>query len=413
MRRDKDDGLIALTLRYDRVDLRKLGMRVTSKAEMTSARTSVDAKTLAALELARDRILDHHRRQVPVSDCYVDEQGVALGYRWTAVQSAGLYVPGGTASYPSSVLMNALPAKVAKVDRIVMVVPAPDGKLNPLVLVAAELAGVDEIYRVGGAQAIAALAYGTETIAPVVKIVGPGNAYVAAAKRQVFGQVGIDMIAGPSEVVVIADKDNDPAWIAADLLAQAEHDTAAQAILITDDAGFGRAVAAAVETELAMLPRASVARASWESFGAIILVDSLDRAPALADRWHRSISRSPPPTPTRWRAHPQRRRDVPRPLHARGHRRLCRRSEPRSAHRAQRPLRLRARRARLHEAHLDPQARCRELQRARASRHDARPRRRTRSPSPLRRHQAERAGLAMAEEQQRRSLRRSRRGSSR
>jgi histidinol dehydrogenase len=221
---------------------------------------------------------------VPASDYYVDEQGVALGYRWTAVQSAGLYVPGGTASYPSSVLMNALPAKVAEVERIVMVVPAPDGKLNPLVLVAAALAGVDEIYRIGGAQAIAALAYGTETIAPVVKIVGPGNAYVAAAKRQVFGQVGIDMIAGPSEVVVIADKDNDPAWIAADLLAQAEHDTAAQAILITDDAGFGRAVAAAVETELAVLPRAGVARASWESFGAIILVESLDRTPALVDR---------------------------------------------------------------------------------------------------------------------------------
>ena len=187
VRRDKDEGLIDLTLRYDRVDLRKVGMRVT-QAEIAAARTSVDAKTLAALELARDRILDHHRRQVPASDCYVDAQGVALGYRWTAVQSAGLYVPGGTASYPSSVLMNALPAKVAQVERIVMVVPAPDGILNPLVLVAAELVGVDEIYRIGGAQAVAALAYGTETIAPVVKIVGPGNAYVAAAKRQVFGQ---------------------------------------------------------------------------------------------------------------------------------------------------------------------------------------------------------------------------------
>src|SRR6478736_6189884 len=189
-------------------------------------------------------ILDHHRRQVPASDCYVDDQGVALGFRWTPVQSVGLYVPGGTASYPSSVLMNAVPAKVAEVERVVMVVPAPEGVLNPLVLVAAALGGVDEIYRIGGAQAIAALAYGTETIAPVVKIVGPGNAYVAAAKRQVFGQVGIDMIAGPSEVVVIADKDNDPAWIAADLLAQAEHDAAAQSILITNDAGFGRAVVA-------------------------------------------------------------------------------------------------------------------------------------------------------------------------
>jgi histidinol dehydrogenase len=283
VRRDKDAGLIDLTLRYDRADLRKLGMRVMPH-EVAAARSAVDAKTLAALELAHDRILDHHRRQVPESYCYVDDQGVELGFRWTPVQSAGLYVPGGSASYPSSVLMNALPAKVAKVERIVMVVPAPDGNLNPLVLVAADLAGVDEIYRIGGAQAIAALAYGTETIAPVAKIVGPGNAYVAAAKRQVFGQVGIDMIAGPSEVVVIADKDNDPAWIAADLLAQAEHDTAAQAILITDDASFGRAVAAAVEAELAVLPRGSVARSSWESFGAIILVENLDKAPALADR---------------------------------------------------------------------------------------------------------------------------------
>jgi len=283
VRREKDAGLIELTLRYDRVDLRKIGMRVTP-AEVADARATVDAKTLAALELARDRILDHHRRQVPVSDCYVDDQGVALGFRWSPVESVGLYVPGGTASYPSSVLMNAVPAKVAQVERIVMTVPAPHGKLNPLVLVAAELAGVNEIYRIGGAQAIAALAYGTETVAPVVKIVGPGNAYVGAAKRQVFGQVGIDMVAGPSEVVVIADKDNDPAWIAADLLAQAEHDTAAQSILITDDAQFGRAVAAAVEAELATLPRASVARASWETFGAIIVVDSLDQALALADR---------------------------------------------------------------------------------------------------------------------------------
>ena len=283
VRHDKDAALIELTLRFDRVDLRKLGMRVMPR-EVAEARSGVNAKTLAALELARDRILDHHRRQIPASDCYVDDQGVALGVRWTPVQSAGLYVPGGTASYPSSVLMNAIPAKVANVERIVMVVPASDGNLNPLVLVAADLAGVDEIYRIGGAQAIAALAYGTETIAPVAKIVGPGNAYVAAAKRQVFGQVGIDMIAGPSEVVVIADKDNDPAWIAADLLAQAEHDTAAQAILITDDAGFGRAVAGMVETQLAMLPRASTARASWETFGAINLAETLDQAPALVDR---------------------------------------------------------------------------------------------------------------------------------
>jgi histidinol dehydrogenase len=207
-----------------------------------------------------------------------------MGQRWSPLQSVGLYVPGGTASYPSSVLMNAIPAKVAGVPRIVMVVPAPDGKLNPLVLAAAALAGVDEVYRVGGAQAIAALAFGTESIAPVAKIVGPGNAYVAAAKRQVFGEVGIDMIAGPSEVVVVADKDNDPAWIAADLLAQAEHDEAAQSILITDDEPFARAVASAVETQLATLPRASVAGSSWASFGAVILVETLDQAPGLVDR---------------------------------------------------------------------------------------------------------------------------------
>jgi histidinol dehydrogenase len=214
----------------------------------------------------------------------MDESGVELGQRWTPVASAGLYVPGGTASYPSSVLMNAVPAKVAGVERLVMVVPAPRGELNPLVLVAAALSGVDEIYRVGGAQAVAALAYGTETIRPVVKIVGPGNAYVAAAKRQVFGQVGIDMVAGPSEVVVIADRDNDPAWIAADLLAQAEHDTAAQSILITDDTDFARNVIKAVESQLATLPRAGTARASWDEFGAVILVQSLDDAPAIADR---------------------------------------------------------------------------------------------------------------------------------
>ena len=219
------------------MDLRKAGLKVTP-GEIAAARGKVDKTTLAALEFAHDRILAHHQRQLPKDDLYRDSAGRRAGTRWTAIDSVGLYVPGGTASYPSSVLMNAVPAKVAGVPRIVMVVPAPKGALNPLVLVAAELAGVDEIYRVGGAQAIAALAYGTESIAPVVKIVGPGNAYVAAAKRQVFGQVGIDMVAGPSEVVVIADSDNDPAWIAADLLAQAEHDAAAQSILITDDADF-------------------------------------------------------------------------------------------------------------------------------------------------------------------------------
>jgi histidinol dehydrogenase len=283
VREGGDAALAELTQRFDKLDLAKAGLRVT-EAEIAAARGRVDKTTLDALELAHDRILDHHRRQVPQDDVYTDRQGVELGTRWTPVASAGLYVPGGTANYPSSVLMNAVPAKVAGVGRIVMTVPAPGGALNPMVLAAAALGGVGEIYRVGGAQAIAALAYGTETIAPVAKIVGPGNAYVAAAKRQVFGQVGIDMVAGPSEVVVIADKDNDPAWIASDLLAQAEHDAAAQAILITDDAAFAGAVERCVEAELAVLPRADTARASWREFGAIIVVKSLDQASALADR---------------------------------------------------------------------------------------------------------------------------------
>jgi histidinol dehydrogenase len=283
VREEGDAALIDLTKTYDRVDLRLAGIRVTP-AELAAARSLVDARTLAALKLAHDRILDHHRRQLPADDRYTDSQGVELGSRWTPVPSVGLYVPGGTASYPSSVLMNAVPANVAAVPRVVMVVPASKGVLNPLVLVAAELAGVSEIYRLGGAQAIAALAYGTESIAPVAKIVGPGNAYVAAAKRQVFGQVGIDMIAGPSEVVVIADSDNDPAWIASDLLAQAEHDEAAQAILITDDADFASAVEKAVEAELTVLPRAATARTSWKDFGAVILVGSLAEAPSIVDR---------------------------------------------------------------------------------------------------------------------------------
>jgi histidinol dehydrogenase len=283
VREEGDAALADLTLRFDQFDVRQAGLRVTA-AEIAAAKAKVNKKTLDALNLAHDRILDHHKRQLPQNDVYKDRQGVELGTRWTPVQSVGLYVPGGTASYPSSVLMNAVPAKVAGVKRIVMVVPAPGGALNPLVLVAADLAGVDEIYRLGGAQAIAALAYGTRSIAPVVKIVGPGNAYVAAAKRQVFGQVGIDMIAGPSEVVVIADRDNDPAWIASDLLAQAEHDACAQAILIADDAEFARAVEQAVEAELKVLPRAATARASWQEFGAVILVRSLDEAPGLADR---------------------------------------------------------------------------------------------------------------------------------
>lgn len=283
VRQDGDRALNELTLAYDSLDLRQVGLRVRPE-EIEAARAKVDAATLDALALAHERILAHHRRQRPKDDRYTDAQGIELGQRWTPVASVGLYVPGGTASYPSSVLMNAVPAKVAGVRRIAMAVPAPNGDLSPLVLAAAELAGIDEIYRVGGAQAIAALAYGTQTIEPVAKIVGPGNAYVAAAKRQVFGQVGIDMVAGPSEVVVVADRDNDPAWIASDLLAQAEHDPAAQAILITDHADFGRAVAAAVETQLGTLPRAAIARASWQDFGAIVVVDSLEEAAALVDR---------------------------------------------------------------------------------------------------------------------------------
>jgi histidinol dehydrogenase len=296
VRAEGDAALIELTRRFDGLDLKTAGIRV-SAGEIEAARAKIDVKQLGALELAHERILDHHSRQLPHDDRYTDATGVELGNRWTPVASAGLYVPGGTASYPSSVLMNAVPAKVACVKRIVMVVPAQKGALNPLVLVAASLAGVDEIYRVGGAQAIAALAYGTESIAPVAKIVGPGNAYVAAAKRQVYGQVGIDMVAGPSEVVVIADKENDPAWIAADLLAQAEHDAAAQSILITDDASFAKDVVAAVESQLATLPREATARSSWSDYGAVILVGSLDEAPGLTDRLapeHLEIATSDP-----------------------------------------------------------------------------------------------------------------------
>lgn len=279
-----DQALIALSQKFDQVDLGQIGIRVSADEVETAAR-ACSAETLEALSFARDRIADHHMRHLPSSETYTDATGATLGHRWTAVESAGLYVPGGLASYPSSVLMNAVPAKVAGVERLVIAVPAPKGQLNPLVLAAAKLAGVSEIYRVGGAQGIAALAYGTETIRPVAKIVGPGNAYVAAAKRQVFGTVGIDSIAGPSEVLIIADKQNDPAWIAADLLAQAEHDTAAQSILLTDDPAFADAVTAAVMRQVQQLPKADIAGASWRDFGAVILVSSLDdEAPALADR---------------------------------------------------------------------------------------------------------------------------------
>lgn len=283
VRKRGDQALIDLSKKFDHVDLGAIGIRVTAE-EVDAAVRACSAETLEALAVARDRISEHHLRHLPSSETYQDTLGVTLGHRWTAVESAGLYVPGGLASYPSSVLMNAVPAKVAGVERLVIAVPAPRGELNPLVLAAAKLAGVSEIYRVGGAQGIAALAYGTETIRAVAKIVGPGNAYVAAAKRQVFGTVGIDSIAGPSEVLVIADKYNDPEWIAADLLAQAEHDTAAQSILMTDDAEFADAVEAALLRQLELLPKRDIAGPSWRDFGAVILVGSLDEAPPLADR---------------------------------------------------------------------------------------------------------------------------------
>src|SRR5712664_933023 len=277
-----DLALIEATRKFDRLDLKPGDLRITP-AEIDAAVKACDAGTLDALKFARDRIEVFHRRQLPKDERFTDALGVELGWRWSAIDAVGLYVPGGTAAYPSSVLMNAVPAKVAGVPRLAMVVPAPDGKLNPLVLAAAGLAGVDEIYRVGGAQAVAALAYGTTTIAPVDKIVGPGNAYVAAAKRVVFGTVGIDMIAGPSEVLILADKSGNPDWIAADLLAQAEHDTAAQSILITDDAALADAVEQAVTAQLTTLPRGAVAGASWRDFGAVILVRTLDDAVALVD----------------------------------------------------------------------------------------------------------------------------------
>jgi histidinol dehydrogenase len=283
VRKDGDKALVELTRRFDRLDLAAAGIRV-SEAEIAAAVAASDKATMAALELALARIESHHRRQLPADDRYTDALGAELGSRWTAIESVGLYVPGGLASYPSSVLMNAVPARVAGVPRVAMVVPSPGGDMNPLVLAAAHLAGVSEVYRIGGAQAVAALAHGTESVRAVAKIVGPGNAYVAAAKRQVFGTVGIDSIAGPSEVLVIADRDNDPEWLAADLLAQAEHDTAAQAILMTDDAGLAERVKAAVQRQLGLLPRGNIAGASWETFGAVIVLQSLDEAPHLADR---------------------------------------------------------------------------------------------------------------------------------
>ena len=277
-----DQALKEYTLKFDGLDLDRLGLKVTAD-EIAAAAAACSREALDALELARSRIEAYHRRQLPQDDRFTDALGVELGSRWTAIDAVGLYVPGGTAAYPSSVLMNAVPAKVAGVPRLAMAVPAPRGVLNPLVLAAAKLAGVDEIFRIGGAQAIAALAYGTASIAPVAKIVGPGNAYVAAAKRIVFGKVGIDMIAGPSEVLIVADGTANPDWIAADLLAQAEHDASAQAILVTDDERLAAAAKNAVESQLKRLKRGQVAAASWQDFGAVIVVRNLDEALPLVD----------------------------------------------------------------------------------------------------------------------------------
>ena len=282
VRRDGDAAVLALTSKFDRLDLTPDTLAFSpDEIEAYCQQVSEDDRT--ALEIAADRIRSYHARQMPGDDSWTDASGATLGWRWTPVSAAGLYVPGGLASYPSSVLMNAIPAKVAGVSRLAITVPTPDGVVNPLVLLAAKIAGVDEIYRIGGAQAIAALAYGTETIAPVEKITGPGNAFVAAAKRRVFGKVGIDMIAGPSEILVIADAENDPDWIALDLLSQTEHDESAQSILITDNADFGRAVMAAVETRLETLARRDIASASWRDYGAVIVVPSLTVAAQLSD----------------------------------------------------------------------------------------------------------------------------------
>ena len=278
-----DEAVTELTSRFDRLDLTAEQLAFT-EAEIDAAIAQVSESDRAALELAAERIRAYHERQMPADDSWTDDAGATLGWRWSPVSAAGLYVPGGLATYPSSVLMNAIPAKVAGVQRLAITVPTPDGQINPLVLLAARIAGVDEIYRIGGAQAIAALAYGTEAIAPVDKITGPGNAFVAAAKRRVFGKVGIDMIAGPSEILVIADKDNNPDWIALDLLSQAEHDESAQSILITDDAEFGQAVAKAVDSRLETLERRAIAAPSWRDYGAVITVSDLDQAAALSNR---------------------------------------------------------------------------------------------------------------------------------
>ena len=283
VRRRGDAALIDYSRRFDGADIAPDSFRV-SAAELASAEIHCAADAQQALRFAAARIEAYHRRQLPADASFTDESGATLGWRWGPLESVGVYVPGGTASYPSSVLMNVIPAKVAGVKRIVMVTPASRGSIPPLTLAAAYMAGVTEIYRVGGAQAVAALAFGTESIPAVDKIVGPGNAFVAAAKRLVFGRVGIDSMAGPSEIVVIADNANDPAWIAADLLSQAEHDASSQSILLTDDAGFADAVAREVERQLNILPRREIAAQSWRDHGAIIVVARLDDAAPLVDR---------------------------------------------------------------------------------------------------------------------------------
>jgi histidinol dehydrogenase len=277
-----NEALLEYTAKFDRMTLEDAAQLRISAAELLAARARIVPELLAALELSAQRIHEYHLRQMPQDERYTDAAGVTLGWRYTPLDAVGLYVPGGRAAYPSSVLMNAVVAKVAGVKRLVMVVPTPDGVVNDAVLAAASIAGVDEIYRIGGAQAVAALAYGTQSIAPVDKIVGPGNAYVAEAKRQVFGRVGIDMIAGPSEILVVTDTKTDPAWIAADLLSQAEHDTLAQSILIVDDAAYGEAVMNAVEAALATLPRAAIAREAWDKWGAVLRVaDVMESAPVV------------------------------------------------------------------------------------------------------------------------------------
>jgi histidinol dehydrogenase len=278
-----DEAVAEYTSKFDRFALPASGARM-SDDDINAWAAKCEPDVVDALEAAAARIRAYHERQLPANDRYSDDKGVELGHRWTAVEAAGLYVPGGLAAYPSSVLMNAIPAHVAGVERLVMVVPTPDGIVNPQVIAAARIAGVSEIHTIGGAQAVGALAYGTASIAPVAKIVGPGNAYVAAAKRQVFGTVGIDMIAGPSEVLVMADDTANAGWVAADLLAQAEHDHSAQSILICTSMAFASEVMAEVDSQLATLPKADIAGASWRDFGCIIIVPSLMQAVALVDR---------------------------------------------------------------------------------------------------------------------------------